>query len=51
MKVTKMLRTAKRKFPPAQVTAIIRVQIFDVDRGRTDARNVLAAVVRIDSDF
>jgi hypothetical protein len=47
-----MLRTSKRKFPPAQIGDTVRIQVPDVDRGRTDPRNVLAVVVGIeDSDF
>ncbi|CAH1382882.1 unnamed protein product [Tenebrio molitor] len=47
-----MLRTSKRKFPPAQIGDTVRIQVPDVDRGRTDPRNVLAVVAGIeDSDF
>lgn len=52
LQATKMLQTSKRKFPPAQIGDTVRIQVPDVDRGRTDARNVLAVVVGIeDSDF
>jgi hypothetical protein len=47
-----MLRTSKRKFPPAQIGDTVRIQVPDVDSGRTDPRNVLAVVAGIeDSDF
>ena len=47
-----MLRTSERKFPPAQIGDTVRIKVPDVDRGRTDLRNVLAVVVKIeDSDF
>ncbi|GBM82049.1 hypothetical protein AVEN_56191-1 [Araneus ventricosus] len=47
-----MLRTSKKKIPPAQIVDTVRIQVRDVDCGRTDGRNVLAFVVGIeDSDF
>lgn len=47
-----MLRTSKRKFPPAQIGDTVRIQVPNVDRGRTDTRNVLAVVVGIeDANF
>ncbi|GFS86528.1 KRAB-A domain-containing protein 2 [Nephila pilipes] len=47
-----MLRTSQNQFPPAQIGDTVRIQVPDVDRGRTDNRNVLAVVVGIeDSDF
>jgi hypothetical protein len=52
LQATKMLRTSKRKFPPPQIGDTVRIQVPDVDRGRTDPRNVLAVVVGIEnSDF
>jgi hypothetical protein len=52
LQATKMLRTSKRKFPPAQIGDTVRIQVPDVDRGRTDPRNVLAVVAGIEnSDF
>ncbi|XP_023288360.1 KRAB-A domain-containing protein 2 [Orussus abietinus] len=49
---TKMLRTSQKQFPPAQIGDNVRIQVPDVDRGRTDSQNVLAVVVGIeDSDF
>ncbi|GBN67396.1 KRAB-A domain-containing protein 2 [Araneus ventricosus] len=42
----------KKKFPPPQIGDTVRIQVPDVDRGRTDGRKVLAVVVGIeDSDF
>ncbi|GFT89138.1 KRAB-A domain-containing protein 2 [Nephila pilipes] len=47
-----MLRTSQNQFPPAQIGDTVRLQVPDVDRGRTDNRNVLTVVVGIeDSDF
>ncbi|GFT47092.1 uncharacterized protein NPIL_55411 [Nephila pilipes] len=47
-----MLRTSKRKFPPTQIGDTVRIQVPDFDRCQTDARNVLAVVVGIEtSDF
>ncbi|GFS68214.1 uncharacterized protein TNCV_1531181 [Trichonephila clavipes] len=47
-----MLRTSPKKFTPAQIDDTVRIQVPDVDRGRTDKRNVTLVVVRIeDSDF
>ncbi|GFU16206.1 KRAB-A domain-containing protein 2 [Trichonephila clavipes] len=37
----------KKKFAPAQIGDIERIQVLDVDRGRTDNRNVLAVAVGI----
>ncbi|KAK9679289.1 hypothetical protein QE152_g40145 [Popillia japonica] len=52
LQATKMLRTSKKKFPAAQIGDTVRIQVPDVDRGRTDPRNVLAIVVGIqNSDF
>ncbi|GBL79998.1 hypothetical protein AVEN_29020-1 [Araneus ventricosus] len=52
LQATKMLRTSNKKFPPAQIGDTVRIQVPDVDRGRTDGRNVLTVVVGIeDSDF
>ncbi|XP_055931953.1 uncharacterized protein LOC129962237 [Argiope bruennichi] len=52
LQATKMLRTSQNQFPPAQSGDIVRIQVHDVDCGRTDNRNVLAVVVGIeDSDF
>ncbi|GFW69629.1 KRAB-A domain-containing protein 2 [Trichonephila clavipes] len=47
-----MLQTSQKKFAPAQIGDTEWIQILDVDRGRTDKRNVLVVVVGIeDSDF
>ncbi|GFT67134.1 KRAB-A domain-containing protein 2 [Trichonephila clavipes] len=47
-----MLRTSQKIFASAQIGNIVRVQVLDVNRGRTYNRNVLAIVVGIeDSDF
>ena len=52
LQANKMLRTTQKQFPPAQIGDSVRIQVPDVDRGRTDSRNVLAVVVGIeDSDF
>ncbi|XP_053309752.1 KRAB-A domain-containing protein 2-like [Spea bombifrons] len=52
LQANKMLRTSQKQFPPAQIGDSVRIQVPDVDRGRTDSRNVLAVVVGIeDSDF
>ena len=52
LQANKMLRTSHKQFPPAQIGDSVRIQVPDVDRGRTDSRNVLAVVVGIeDSDF
>ncbi|XP_035210146.1 KRAB-A domain-containing protein 2-like [Stegodyphus dumicola] len=50
LQATKMLRISKKQFPPAQIGDTVRMQVLDVDRGRTDNRNVLAVAVRI-GDF
>ncbi|GFW09441.1 KRAB-A domain-containing protein 2 [Trichonephila clavipes] len=42
----------KKKFAVAQIGDIVRIQVPDVDRGRTGNQNVLAVVVEIeDSHF
>lgn len=42
----------QKEFPPAQIDGIVQIQVSDVDRDRTDARNVLVVVIGIeDSDF
>ncbi|GFT16575.1 KRAB-A domain-containing protein 2 [Trichonephila clavipes] len=42
----------QKKFAPAQIGDTVRIQVPDVDRGRTENRNVLAVVVGIeDSNF
>ncbi|GFU77812.1 KRAB-A domain-containing protein 2 [Trichonephila clavipes] len=47
-----MLQFAQKFFSPAQIRDTVRIQVPDVDRVRTDNRNVLAVVVGIeDSDF
>ncbi|GFU52350.1 KRAB-A domain-containing protein 2 [Nephila pilipes] len=46
-----MLRTSQNQFPPAQIGDTVRIQILDVDRGRTDNRNMLAVVGIEDSNF
>ncbi|KAJ8961455.1 hypothetical protein NQ318_014703 [Aromia moschata] len=52
LQATKMIKTSKKKFPPAHIGDTVRIQVPDIDRGRTDPRNVLAVVVGIeDSDF
>ena len=52
LQANKILRTTQKQFPPAQIGDTVRIQVPDVDRGRTDSRNVLAVVVGIeDSDF
>ncbi|XP_055944438.1 uncharacterized protein LOC129975400 [Argiope bruennichi] len=52
LQATKMLRTSQNQFPPVQTGDTVRIQVPDVNRGRTDNRNVLAVVVGIeDSDF
>nr|XP_012151860.1 PREDICTED: uncharacterized protein LOC105663967 [Megachile rotundata] len=52
LQATKMLQTSQNQFPPAQIGDTVRIQVPDVDRGRTDSRNVLAVVIGIeDSDF
>nr|XP_012137514.1 PREDICTED: uncharacterized protein LOC105662085 [Megachile rotundata] len=49
---TKILRTSQKQFPPAQIGDTVRIQVPNVDRSRTDSRNVLAVVVGMeDSDF
>lgn len=52
LQATKMLRTSQKQFPPAQIGDNVRIQVPDVDCGRTDSRNVLVVVVGIeDSNF
>ena len=52
LQATKMLRTSQKQFPPAQIGDTVRIQVPDVNCGRTDNRNMLAVVVGIeDSDF
>ncbi|GFV25841.1 hypothetical protein TNCV_3868091 [Trichonephila clavipes] len=43
-----MLRSSQKKFAPTQIGDTVRIQVPDVDRGRTDNRNVLAVVVGIE---
>lgn len=48
----KMLKTSNEKFPPANVGDTVRVKVPDVDRGRTDARNIIAVITDVeDGDF
>ena len=48
----KMLKTSNEKFAPASIGDTVRVKIPDVDRGRTDSRNVLAVITDVeDEDF
>ncbi|XP_057669973.1 KRAB-A domain-containing protein 2-like [Diorhabda carinulata] len=47
LQATKMLQTSQKQFPLAQIGDNVRIQVPDVDRGRTDSRNVLAVVVEI----
>ncbi|GFU95543.1 KRAB-A domain-containing protein 2 [Trichonephila clavipes] len=52
LQATKMLPTSQKKISTAQIGDSVRMQVPDVDRGRTDNRNVLAVVVGIeDSAF
>lgn len=36
-----------KKLKPAEVGAIVRVPVPDVDKGRGDARNILAVVIEV----
>ena len=46
-----LLGTTQKQFPPVQIGNSVRIQVPDVDRGRTNRRNVLAVVGIEDSDF
>lgn len=50
LQASKMLKLAKAKCPPAAVGDTVKVPIPDVDRGRTDPRNLLATVLSVDND-
>ncbi|CAH1112464.1 unnamed protein product [Psylliodes chrysocephalus] len=43
----KMLQTSNSKYPTAKKGDTVRVRVPDVDRGRTDGRNILAIVLEI----
>jgi len=46
----KMLNVSSSKFPPAKIGDTVRVRIPDVDRARTDGRNILAIVMQTGQD-
>ncbi|KAL4123274.1 hypothetical protein QTP88_015474 [Uroleucon formosanum] len=39
-----------KKLKPAEVGATVRVPVPDVDKGRGDARNILAVVIEVTVD-
>ncbi|GFY25527.1 KRAB-A domain-containing protein 2 [Trichonephila clavipes] len=50
--INKNVTNLTKKFSPAQIGDDVKIQVPDVDHGRTDNRNVLAVVVGIeDSDY
>lgn len=50
IQANKMLKLSSKQFPPASVGMTVRVPIPDVDRGRGDARNILAIVTEVTDD-
>lgn len=46
----KMLETTKKKFKPAQVGLSVRIPVPDVDRSRTDHRNILGVIMSVEDD-
>ncbi|KAK4880224.1 hypothetical protein RN001_008370 [Aquatica leii] len=46
----KMLRTSVKKIPPVPLGTTVRIPIPEVDRGRGDARNILAVVLQKTDD-
>ncbi|KAJ8720835.1 hypothetical protein PYW08_006300 [Mythimna loreyi] len=46
----KMLKTSEKKFPPVALGTTVRIPVPEVDRGRGDARNILAVVLQKTDD-
>lgn len=46
----KMLKTSEKKFPSVELGTTVRIPVPEVDRGRGDARNILAVVLQKNDD-
>ena len=46
-----MKKTSDSKFPPAERGATVRISIPDCDKGRGDARNILAVIIDVQDEF
>ncbi|XP_031334323.1 uncharacterized protein LOC116164310 [Photinus pyralis] len=47
----KMLQTSRKKFKPGAVGMSVRVPIPDVDRSRSDHRNILGVIMSVEDEF
>lgn len=48
LQANKMLKYSNNKFPPAVLGDIVKIPIPDVDKGKTDSRNLLCVFISID---
>jgi hypothetical protein len=46
-KTTTTKKDSDTKFPPVSVGSPFRILVPDVDRGRADARNILALLIKV----
>uniref|UniRef100_A0AC34G5S3 Uncharacterized protein n=1 Tax=Panagrolaimus sp. ES5 TaxID=591445 RepID=A0AC34G5S3_9BILA len=46
-----MLELSEKRFKPLEVGQTVRLPVADVDRAKTDARNILGIVVEKHDDF
>uniref|UniRef100_A0A914P3W6 Uncharacterized protein n=1 Tax=Panagrolaimus davidi TaxID=227884 RepID=A0A914P3W6_9BILA len=47
----KMLESSAKRFKPLEVGQNVRVPVADVDRAKTDARNILGVILDKQDDF
>lgn len=46
-----MLQVSARRFQPLEINQCVRVPVADVDRAKTDARNILGVITEKKDDF